>query len=333
MKLYKTLFWVFIAFTGLLACNPSVGNDALATHLAAPQLWIESGKIWAHPAFSQLQVQEMLTLPLLWLCEDPGSTLQYAFYVLVAVMLFNIPNIGKWDNPPETYEGHWLFWQWQSRELSCYLAAALWLACPMAYFTAQQHLSDTILTGFMVGSVYCLLTGRWYAAGFLAGIAAGVKPIGLAGCGLVVVLSGRHWWRALIPCIVAAFPWYVANYLVHGHALWPWMGGTVAVVGTLSMTDMSFLDRFVYTSMPWERGLDHAGRLGPWVLVMAPFIAFLPWRERWARCLGLYVVGMWLFWWWLGLWHERYMLSTVAVHYVAGSIGLCRVLNYRRVKK
>ncbi|MFH8345714.1 hypothetical protein [Streptomyces sp. NPDC018045] len=72
--------------------------------------------------------------------------------------------------------------------------AALWAALPVGIVQSMAY-SESLFTALAAWGVYCVLTGRWVAAGVLASLAGLTRPVGAAVVAAVWITAAVTLWR------------------------------------------------------------------------------------------------------------------------------------------
>lgn len=206
---------VVYALTRFFACGlPQQHSDALYYHLAAPQLWVELGRIQLtaeHPSYSQAALWETLYgLPQIWL-----GTKGVVNHVIVQIY------------------AQWLHFLWG--QLGCVavatallvrlapmLRARLGLAIFIAWLCTTQPAfewlgclakNDYILALFVLAAVLEATEKRWLLAGLLVGLAYSTKVLAAwAAIALIVFIPWRKWPVYLVGATIAAAPFLFRNY-------------------------------------------------------------------------------------------------------------------------
>ncbi|WP_030019472.1 glycosyltransferase family 39 protein [Streptomyces monomycini] len=76
--------------------------------------------------------------------------------------------------------------------------AALWAALPVGIVQSMAY-SESLFTALAAWGVYCVLTGRWVAAGVLASLAGLTRPVGAAVVAAVWITAAVTLWRDRAP--------------------------------------------------------------------------------------------------------------------------------------
>ncbi|MFF7412503.1 hypothetical protein [Streptomyces lydicus] len=73
--------------------------------------------------------------------------------------------------------------------------AALWAALPVGIVQSMAY-SEALFTALAAWGVYCVMTGRWVAAGVLASLAGLTRPVGAAVVAAVWITAAVTLWQA-----------------------------------------------------------------------------------------------------------------------------------------
>jgi len=325
------IIW-WIARTYLLVFNPTIGFDACHAHLWQTKNYILAGGYVHSPYHTNLALAHCLTIiqQYLW-CPDPGATLQYFGAMMSSVFLYRIgARLG-------------------GRTVGL-LAALLFLIQPWAYFTYMQWFSGPVMLMFLMAGIWCVAyTQHWWVAGVLLGFALAAKITCAPLVIILVVLSGRHWWKVLLLALLASSPWWLVNIWDWGNPIYPfkeqWF--TWITIGQAPIAETVDHARPVlppdwfswrghwtnwwYSSnpiaIPGEMTLA-----GPWCLALtAPLLLTIrQWTKRIWILVGI-IVLLYCYWWLVeGIWHPRYMLYTFALWTLAGSWGVVKMMEGKK---
>lgn len=224
---WKTALGVALGFSFfhilINALAPPVGWDALAYHLAIPQLYLDADALrripWLLQSYWPHLLELIYTAPLALGQESLAAFLHAA---IGAALVFTVYRVGREEG------GEAVGWT----------AAALLAAQPVFLEVAAEPHCDAALALFHL--LACLALWRWSksggwgllaAAGLCSGLAAAVKLQGLALTGSLFVwllLDPRRragaaaflFWAAL-----PAAPWYLKTWVAAGNPVWPFYSG------------------------------------------------------------------------------------------------------------
>ena len=310
-------WWVAVAgITLLLALLPPTAFDALMYHLALPERILRTGGLqpWPVAHFWNPGHTEFLALAPLALGADRAARILHAWYALTAAL--------------------WIFHRMRE---AMGRGAARWglmvfLSMPSLALLASWAYNDFALSFYTVAALeglsrYLATRDRkWLPwAGMAAGLAAGTKYTGLLVPGLVVgfpwLVEKRRGGRAALATLATALlfggGWYARNALYMGNPLYPFFFGGrgwdgflqrwIARAGSGLGSDLwSWLALPLTTVAGMGAHSYMDARIGPWWLILAPWIAFWVWRwlrkrpprRRWLLPWGLFVVtglAVWLY--------------------------------------
>ena len=293
------LVMVFLALEALLTLAPLTGSDAMHYHFTVPLL--ENGrKLW--PIFSILnsfltgQGHLLISLGLALGSDRISLGLIFLGGLLTAGVLYAIAR--RLCSP------RWAI-----------LAVLTFVATPMVFWQITVAGAPDIWIGFFSGiAVLAASRGlepgseRWLAlAGFFAGVGAGVKytawivPVVIT---LYVVASRRSakWGAIFGLASLLGGGWPLArNIAFTGDPFFPFLTRWISpgqlnpfalaalISATRSRDATTFHNLFLYPAQLVLQG-DHFGfgqLYGPIVLVLAPLLVFVPWKDRVARISAL----------------------------------------------
>ncbi len=306
-----------IAF--LLALLPPTSFDALMYHLALPERVLRYGGLQPEPVahFWHLGMSEFVNLWALALRADRAAKVLHLTWAWAAVLLVY----------------HW------AREIvgrgAAGLAVGVLLSMPSLPLLASWAYNDYALAFYTLATLYALYRHHrdnhpaWLPwAGMSAGLAASLKYTGLlvpaVGFGLVLVLAlhRKQGWKPLlrffVPALVVAAAWYVRNAVYMGNPFYPFFfggrgwdpflarwyarGGSGLGLQVLEWLALPFTTVAGMGAHSYEDA-----RIGPWWLILAPWMVFWGWRwwrkprakrRAWAGTAGVFVLaglGVWLY--------------------------------------
>jgi hypothetical protein len=336
--------------TGLQSLTPETSQDALVYHLAAPDLYVQSGSFHFIPgnfyaSFPQ-NVEMLYTLALL--LGDSSLAAWYHWWLgigaaLAVACLARRASGGKGG----------------------LVAATIFLTIPSAALVSTWAYVEMGWILFQMLTILCFLiwrregsTGWIVLAGVFAGLAAGCKytggSIGLIVLGLIAVF-GPPTQAGLRPRLVAGTlfsftvaavvsPWLIKNIVFTGNPLYPFMHGVfggrdwdaerAAAFGMFlknwgdvgSLTDWLMLPVHLTFGSRFSSIESFDGMIGPAFLLGAPLV-ILGWRRD-ANLTVLGVIAAALGMLWLITTHQiRFLLPTLACLAAMIGGGLPRVLG------
>jgi hypothetical protein len=346
------LIGLFVARTIFLAADPSIGFDATSGHLYQAKLYLEDHVIRYNPLFSFIVLAHMLTVIQMAMgIADPGSVLPY-FAMLMAS--FGIFFIG------DRYFGR----------TAGLVAVLIYMLLPMSYICDMQWFAEHILIMYTVLMLLAVLTWwdtvtygkdkrnqrsdmRWLViAGLMGGFAASTKIYGLIPAAILVLLTGRQWWRTLIWVIIGLSPWYLVNAIHFGNPLFPhyeqwfgWMKFGIQEATTQNQSEAQSLPNGFYPwSDPWNLTFSinapwakkgEMSEIGPFLLAFSIPLLLIPWK-KWTPAaikIGIFVLVAYLYWFLIEKYFSpRYMLYVFAIHGIIAAYGFTLVIrNYKKV--
>ena len=292
----RSVPWFLLPFLGLillLALLPPASFDALMYHLALPEWLLQQGRLVPIPIahFWNPGLVDYLNLWPLALGAESGAKILHAFWTLGALLLVF----------------HW------AREVfgpfSARYALLLLLTMPSLPLLASWAYTDYALVFYVLAALYALYRvhrvgkedGRFAAlAGLAAGLALSIKytAVALPVAGMVSLLLGsrRTRWHRVRVFLIGAFgvaaPWYVRNAVYMGNPVFPFFFGgrfwdefLVAWYGRGGTGLGLRLEAWLW--LPFRTILAYGdlsyvdARIGPWWLILIPWVAF--WWPRWGR--------------------------------------------------
>lgn len=218
------------------ALTPPHHFDALAYHLAAPQRFLQTGRIAPLPdvlfANLPLGVELLFGLGLAFGSDTFAQVLHLAFGGLTALTL--------WSLARRYFDG-----------ATAWLACAIFLATPLVIVWSRVANVDLPLAAFLLLTLLALLRAgdpglatpaatRWaLLAGAFGGTALATKYQALFAVPLLGLLAladalrARRGWREPLArgaafwgaAIAIAAPWYLKNWILLGNPLWPLFAG------------------------------------------------------------------------------------------------------------
>jgi len=322
--------WVYK--TAITACNPSVGIDAISTHLVASKWYLSQHAVDFNPWFSFHQFQGMLVTIQMMLLPDPCATMTYFFMLATVAAIYLI--------------GRRFF-----NRLTGLFASVIFLLQPIAYYSSQQTLTDHALGFCLLLMLHAILAHdekkdtRWlYLAGILGGMACGIKFNALVPVAVMILMAGRRWWRVLIPVLIVGSPWYIPNIVFFGNPLYPyyqslfsWIPGArpgleqvreqmhrtpTYEIGPLWLAPWNTVFREI---LPWaEEGIP--GRVGPFLLALTPSLVLVKWKRP-AVLMGIFLIVIYAYWFlYERFYNARYLMYAFDVHGILVSWGLIWLL-------
>lgn len=301
--------------TVFMAFNPSTGFDAVHAHLWQVKNYIQAGGYVYNPFHTNFALAHSMTLVQIIMKQgDVGATFQYATYVITALLLYRI--------------GDWIL-----DRTTGLLTALLFLIQPWAYFTAQSWFADMPMLMFVVAGCYLFLivelkelyARRMIVVGLMFGFAIATKITCLPLILIMLILSGRNWWRVTLWVAIAAALFLGVNVVMHGNPFYPfrqeWFAWWPLPVtpDTTAYAKPTLPDQwFVWHNFwsNWWYGnnpLVQPGEMtlaGPWGLILLPFVFCVPWR-KWSltmKYIAMITITLFLYWQYVEhRWHPRYM--------------------------
>lgn len=275
----------------LVALTPTLGWDAQLYHLLEGKIALAQGRITAPPdilSLSDPSLVEMLYLAAMALKDDGAAApIHFGFTLLTLGALF-------------------AFSQRFFSTRAGWMASALLLAVPSFLLLSTWPYNDAALAFYAFGALYAAvsvkekLEASWLIlAGAFAGLALGMKYTALViPLALIVVLwfsrkrlSFVRWGWVLIPCALAAAPWYLRNLAFMGNPVYPFFFGGRFWDAFRSYGYQGFGTGLASNPLrlllaPWEATiLGQEGKamyeatIGPLLLACLPLL-ILVWREK-----------------------------------------------------
>jgi hypothetical protein len=269
---------------------PPTGFDSTMYHLPYAKAFAASGQVpflpdLRYPVFPQLQ--ELLFTACLLLWDDLGAQLLQAVAALLTAGLLVV-----WGR---TVGAPW----------AGVLAAAMWLGTPIVWWLAGRAYIDLGLGLFVTATAFAL--ERWRAsrstvwlllAAWMAGSAAAGKYTGLFVVVWLVAVAAwdgrpqaaRSAFRAALVAGLTLAPWYLRIWYHTGTPVHPFLQtlftGAEAPNSQGLLSAAAGFERgwVVWLQLPWKLSLPNHGLEWSWgYLAGLPCIAWLVWREPWAR--------------------------------------------------
>jgi len=333
---------LFIFRTAFLAANPSIGMDATATHLFQAKSYLADHVLRYSPLFSFIALAHMLTsFQMAMGVADPGSTLQYVAMLLAGGAIYHIGI---------RYFGR----------TAALIGVLAFFAQPMVYICSMEWYTAHFVVLYTVLGLYGVL--RWHEsgrkseengeerydhrwlmlAGLMGGLASASKITGLVPALLLIILSGKHFWRTLIFTIASAFPWYIFNVIHFGNPVFPHFDNLLGFLkfGTMeSATETTAETKalpggFYPWSDPWTQTFQfnapwakegEPSKIGPFMLAFTIPLIFIP-IKKWTRTAiytGVFVLVAYAYWLFIEkTFSPRYLVYVSAVHGLLAAYGL-----------
>lgn len=261
-----------LTLTGALAPPTSNEWDALAYHLAAPKVWLESGRIhpipYDHHANFPMLAEMFYAIGLDWGSTSLAKSFHWLYGVLGALTCY------------------WAGRRWVSRKAGL-LSAMLFLSSPIVAWEMTTAYLDLTATVYVSLAAFAFLIwkehkaagqgdGWLWISGILAGFAAGTKYTMLATSGLLVLwccwlavrgLHGIRWKHAGILAGVAFViggAWYIKTWIWTGNPVYPFAYG---LLGGRWWSDQAAID---YVAEQARFGIGKTGlalTAAPWTTV------------------------------------------------------------------
>ncbi len=274
----------------LVTLTPTLGWDAQLYHLLEGKIALAQGRIAPPPdilSLSDPSLVEMLYLAAMALKDDGAAApihLGFALLTLGALFAFS-----------QRFFSTRVGW----------VASAILLAVPSFLLVSTWPYNDAALAFYAFGALYAAviakekLEAHWLIlAGAFAGLALGMKYTALViPPALIVVLwfSRRrlafvHWGLVLIPCALAAAPWYLRNLVFMGNPVYPFFFGgrfwdAFRGYGYQGFGTGLANDPLRLLRVPWEATIlgqegkiGYSATIGPVLLACLPLL-ILVWRE------------------------------------------------------
>jgi hypothetical protein len=312
---FESILVLFIGATlclaGLTALVPTLGWDAQLYHLFMGKLALAEGRIAPPPDILSLNdpsLMEMIYLAAMTLKDDGAGALLHLGYALLTLGSL----VG--------FSTRFL------RPSHGWLAGSILFAVPSFLLVSTWPYNDAALAFYAFAALYTLmvaedkLEGRWFVlSGAFAGLALGMKytalvvPIGLAAVLFLhrKSLSLKHWALVMIPCALAAAPWYLRNLVFVGNPIYPFFFGgkywdsfrsqwySHFGTGLLNEPLRLLLAPWEATVLGQEGKTSYEATIGPLLLACLPLI-LLAWRRaekpRAVRELLLFASTLYVFW-------------------------------------
>ncbi len=341
------LIALFIWRTMFLSANPSIGHDATATHLFQAKHYLDIHVIRYSPLFSFIALQHMLTVLQFAIgIPDPGSILPYFAMVMASAGLF--------------FLGERYF----SRTAGL-LGVLAYLLQPMSFVTSMQWFTAHMLIMYVVLMMMAILRFwetvtygkdnrrqrsefRWIIiAGLMGGFACAVKITGLIPVAILIMFTGRQWWRTLLWVVIACSPWYLVNLIHFGNPVFPhyeqWFGWlkfgiqeqvtqfqseiTAIPAGFYPWTNPWALT--FYTNAPWAQE-GQLSEIGPFLFAFTIPLFFMP-KKNWKRpaiFLALFCLISYAYWYFNETsFLPRYLLYIFALHGLLAAYGVSTAIR------
>ncbi|MDX8394151.1 MAG: hypothetical protein R8K21_06150 [Mariprofundales bacterium] len=213
------LVWLLATVCGLV---PPFSRDALNSHLLLAMLWQDNGLLWRDTNYFFTAYPPLAELPWLLFSHQPWDILASCWHALGALL-----TLFFFDKALRN-----IHFNTSMRRM----LALSWMLTPVVISLCTWAYVDLWLCAASAAIVECLLRPRWtmrdaWYFGFLLAIAALIKyngvPLAIAGS-LALLWRWRDnnnvWqfvWRAALPVFILALPWYISNWLLLGHPLYP----------------------------------------------------------------------------------------------------------------
>jgi len=343
---------LFVLRTMLLAANPSIGFDATSAHLYEAKYFLGEHVIRYSPLFSFIAFQHMLTVIQMAMgIADPGSLWPYFSMVMASFGLYFIG---------ERYFGR----------TAGLIAVLAYMLLPMSYITATQWFVAHMLNMYLILMMLAILTWwdtvtygkdnrrqrsdmRWLIiAGLMGGFACGTKITGLIPVALLILMTGRQWWRTLIWVMIGASPWYLVNLIHFGNPIFPhyeqwfgWLNFGIQEATTQFQSEAQSLPTGFYPwgdpwaltfsiNAPWANE-GELSEIGPFLLAFTIPLFFIP-RKKWTPAairIGVFLLVAYAYWLFVeGYFSPRYLLYVAAFHGLLAAYGVAYAMNnYKKV--
>jgi hypothetical protein len=217
-SLSLALFLYILIAQALVAMNPEVSADALAMHLAAPELIVHDHR-WGF---------EFLRFA--WALMPMGADWLYTVNAMLggemAVKLFNFAILAATALAVRSFARRWI------SAAQANLTAALLLSGPLVQLVTGSLFIENTWAAFLTGSVLAMLDGGLLLSGVLFGMAMGIK-FGTTGFLAPMVVAGAviAWRRGLgrsaalaLPLmLLVASPTYINAWARSGNPLYPFL--------------------------------------------------------------------------------------------------------------
>lgn len=336
--------WPWTAILGLSlgtallgALAPEVSFDALAHHLAHPQLYAAAHKVVGLPHHFMAQYPALLEMHYLLAFQLGGGAplaklIHYGWGVLTLVTLVG------WAR--RTLEDRWAL-----------AAAAGFMLLPYVQVVFMWAYVDLGAAAYLTLALRAASLGPAGAvlAGAFAGFSMGTKATGVFAPVLVLGVLAAHrparrtWVACLACCFVLAVPWGIKNWAVTGNPIAPFGSGWIQTLWwgpgnqaryAAELTSYATHRPFAVATLlgqPWrtsvlnEGVLDSMAGMGAWFLWALPLLAVMEVPE--ARLPAFAALGYFLLWLFVPR-QARYLLPAWPVATLA-SIQVLRTLARR----
>jgi len=312
---------VFVLLQAHYALMPVIAWDALNSHLEAPRVFLEGGRIefYRYINFNNfpMNVEMLYFFPLLLRCPEATQVIGYGFFILTLCAI--------------------LGWDYLYGKYGAIIACMLFFTMPhFVQFSAVAMTDVPLMFYVFMGVMSFLAQGTdGFQRGMWWGLALGVKYFAVIPL-FWMVLYGlcTKRWRILSYMVgvtlIIASPYYLRNIVLFGNPVFPfadgvfgWLPGICDKTG-LSVDGIAMLDKFAYprtfaSAWTWIFDITTVSRwgtihtqYGPALLIGLPFVVYGFVRVANKAIIGLGVITLGFVYtqiYFMGILDTRYMFS------------------------